>query len=110
MSRLEAPTWVQEMPDRIDVTIVLYAVLSLTIVRMVPVALALLGARLDRASVLFVGGFAHGLTAGPLTTRYGRAAAARGPVPGSPVPDVPVRGLPRRMDAAEPQAVGKLDP
>ena len=136
------------MPDRIDVTIVLYAVLSLTIVRMAPVALALLGARLDRNSVLFVGWFgprglaslvfallaleelgpgadeavvvigmtvflsviAHGVTAGPLATRYGRAAAARGPEPGGPVPDVPVRGLPRRMDAAEPQAVGKREP
>ena len=49
------------IPDRIDVTIVLYAVLSLTIVRMVPVALALLGARLDRDSVLFVGWFNSGL-------------------------------------------------
>lgn len=136
------------MPDRIDVTIVLYAVLSLTIVRMVPVALALLGARLDRNSVLFVGWFgprglaslvfallaleglgpgadqavvvisttvflsviAHGVTAGPLATRYGRAAAAKGPEPGGPVPDVPVRGLPRRRDAAEPQAAGKREP
>jgi sodium/hydrogen antiporter len=136
------------MPDRIDVTIVLYAVLSLTIVRMVPVALALLGARLDRSSVLFVGWFgprglaslvfallaleelgpgadeavvviamtvflsviAHGVTAGPLATRYGRAAAARGPEPGDPVPDVPVRGLPRRADAAGPQAPRTREP
>jgi NhaP-type Na+/H+ or K+/H+ antiporter len=112
---------------------------------MAPVALALLGARLDRNSVLFVGWFgprglaslvfallaleelgpgadeavvvigmtvflsviAHGVTAGPLATRYGRAAAASGPEPGGPVPDVPVRGLPRRRDAAEPQAVAK---
>jgi len=36
-------------------TIVLYAVLSLTIVRMAPVALGPLCARLDRKSVLFVG-------------------------------------------------------
>ena len=36
---------------------VLYAVLSLTLVRMVPVALACLGAGLDRATVLFIGWF-----------------------------------------------------
>lgn len=38
-------------------SILLYAVLSLTVVRMVPVALALLGARLGRTTVLFVGWF-----------------------------------------------------
>jgi len=43
--------------ERFDVTIVLYAVLSLTVLRMVPVALALLGAGLDRTTVLFVGWF-----------------------------------------------------
>jgi len=35
----------------------LYAVLSLTVVRMVPVAIALMGARLSRATVLFMGWF-----------------------------------------------------
>ena len=35
----------------------LYAVLSLTVVRMLPVAIALIGARLSRASVLFMGWF-----------------------------------------------------
>ncbi|MEV6784695.1 cation:proton antiporter [Streptomyces sp. NPDC051098] len=35
----------------------LYAVLSLTVVRMVPVALSLLGTRMDRATVLFIGWF-----------------------------------------------------
>src|SRR5271169_994198 len=35
----------------------LYAVLSLTVVRMLPVAVALVGARLSRASVLFMGWF-----------------------------------------------------
>ncbi len=45
------------MPDRVDVMVVLYAVLSLTIVRMVPVALALSGAHLGRDGVLFVGWF-----------------------------------------------------
>lgn len=34
-----------------------YAVLSLTVVRMAPVALSLLGARMDRGTVLFVGWF-----------------------------------------------------
>ena len=36
---------------------VLYAVLSLTVIRMLPVALALAGARLGRPAVLFVGWF-----------------------------------------------------
>jgi NhaP-type Na+/H+ or K+/H+ antiporter len=35
----------------------LYAVLSLTVVRMLPVAIALIGARLSRATVLFMGWF-----------------------------------------------------
>jgi NhaP-type Na+/H+ or K+/H+ antiporter len=121
------------MWDSADLTIVLYAVLSLTLVRMVPVALATLGAGLDRNTVLFVGWFgprglaslvfallaleelgagadeavaviavtvflsvlAHGLSAGPLAARYGKAAAARGPESGGPVGDLPVRGLPR---------------
>jgi sodium/hydrogen antiporter len=37
--------------------IVLYAVLSLTVIRMVPVAVALAGARLDRATIALVGWF-----------------------------------------------------
>jgi sodium/hydrogen antiporter len=99
--------------DRADLMIVLYAVLSLTLLRMVPVALACAGAGLDRDTVLFVGWFgprglaslvfallaleelgtaadqavaiigvtvllsvlAHGLTAAPLASRYGRAVA-----------------------------------
>ena len=36
---------------------VLYAVLSLTVVRMLPVAIALIGTRLSRATVLFMGWF-----------------------------------------------------
>lgn len=120
--------------DRVDGATLLYAVLSLTIVRMVPVALALVGAGFDRRTVAFIGWFgprglaslvfallaleelgrgadeavavigttvllsvvAHGLSAGPLATRYGEATAARGPEPGGAVPDLPVRGLPRR--------------
>lgn len=120
------------MSDRVDVLVVVYAVLSLTVVRMVPVALATIGSGLDRATVLFVGWFgprglaslvfallaleelgpaadeavavvavtvllsvlAHGFSAAPLAARYAAAVGARGPEPGSPVPDVPVRGLP----------------
>ncbi len=108
--------------------------LSLTVIRMVPVAIACVGSGLDRATVLFVGWFgprglaslvfallaleelgeradsavlviavtvvlsvvAHGFTSAPLAARYGALQAARGPEPGGPVPDVPVRGLPRR--------------
>lgn len=99
--------------DRVTVLTVVYAVLSLTVVRMVPVALSLIGSGLDRRTVLFVGWFgprglasivfallaldalgpeadgavaiiavtillsvlAHGLSATPLATRYGRVAA-----------------------------------
>jgi NhaP-type Na+/H+ or K+/H+ antiporter len=43
--------------QRLDWTLVVYAVLSLTAVRMIPVALALIGSRLDRSTVLFVGWF-----------------------------------------------------
>lgn len=41
----------------IDWTVILYAVLSLTVIRMVPVAISLLGAHLGRESVLFLGWF-----------------------------------------------------
>jgi NhaP-type Na+/H+ or K+/H+ antiporter len=41
----------------VDLTTVLYAVLSLTLVRMLPVALVLVGADLDRKTVLFIGWF-----------------------------------------------------
>jgi NhaP-type Na+/H+ or K+/H+ antiporter len=108
--------------DHVGWATVGYAVLSLTVVRMVPVALALVGAGLDRDAVLFVGWFgprglasllfallaleelgsdadpavaviavtvllsvvAHGVTAGPLATRYGRAAAGRSGAPRDP--------------------------
>jgi NhaP-type Na+/H+ or K+/H+ antiporter len=45
------------MVDSVDLAIVLYAVLSLTVVRMVPVALASIGSGLDRDTVLFIGWF-----------------------------------------------------
>ena len=100
---------------RADLLVVAYAILSLTLVRMVPVALACWGAGLDRKTVLFVGWFgprglaslvfallaledlgpaaddvvaiigvtvllsvvAHGLSAGPLAARYGKAMTER---------------------------------
>jgi len=40
-----------------DLALLVYALLSLTVVRMAPVALALVGAGLDRPTVLFVGWF-----------------------------------------------------
>jgi NhaP-type Na+/H+ or K+/H+ antiporter len=43
--------------ERLDALVLGYAVLSLTVVRMVPVALALLGAKLDRETVAFIGWF-----------------------------------------------------
>jgi NhaP-type Na+/H+ or K+/H+ antiporter len=45
------------MSDRLDLAAVIYAVLSLTVVRMVPTALATIGSGLDRDTVLFIGWF-----------------------------------------------------
>jgi NhaP-type Na+/H+ or K+/H+ antiporter len=102
--------------QRADLLVVLYAILSLTLVRMVPVAISCVGAGLDRPTVLFIGWFgprglaslvfallaleqlgtaaseaiaiigltvlvsvfAHGLTAGPFASRYGRSFASEG--------------------------------
>ncbi|MGW9629872.1 cation:proton antiporter domain-containing protein [Agromyces sp. NPDC055520] len=43
--------------DRLSPVLVLYAVMSLTVVRMLPVAIATIGSGLDRNTVLFVGWF-----------------------------------------------------
>jgi NhaP-type Na+/H+ or K+/H+ antiporter len=43
--------------DRVDLATVVYAVLSLTVVRMLPVVLASIGSGLDRDTVLFIGWF-----------------------------------------------------
>ena len=43
--------------DYFSVSTLVYALLSLTVIRMVPVALSLVGAGLDRPTVLFVGWF-----------------------------------------------------
>jgi sodium/hydrogen antiporter len=45
------------MLERLDALMVLYAVVSLTLVRMLPVAVASIGSGLDRTSILFVGWF-----------------------------------------------------
>jgi sodium/hydrogen antiporter len=122
--------------DHLDWRILLYAVASLTVLRMVPVALTLIGAGFGRTAVLFIGWFgprglasvvfallaieeldstadtaiavivtavllsvlAHGLSAGPLATRFGprmEHAGGRGaeapPLAarfGRPIPDV----------------------
>ena len=43
--------------ERINLPVVIYAVLSLTIVRMIPVAVGLIGTKLQKVSVLFIGWF-----------------------------------------------------
>jgi len=119
---------------------VLYAALSLTVIRMLPVAVALAGARLGRPAVLFIGWFgprglasvvfgllaledlaetsarpaltviaftvllsilAHGLTAGPLASRYGPRLTppAQAAVPAG-LAEIPARPLIRRSPAA----------
>ncbi len=125
-----------QLSDGVSVTAVFYAVLSLTVVRMVPVALALIGTGLRPSSVLFMGWFgprglasvvftliafetlregglapdamieiatwtiflsviAHGLTAGPVASWYGRRVA-----------DEPVEQLePSDPGAALPRAI-----
>jgi NhaP-type Na+/H+ or K+/H+ antiporter len=45
------------LTGHLDWSIMLYAALSLTVLRMVPVALSLIGARLGRSTVLFIGWF-----------------------------------------------------
>jgi NhaP-type Na+/H+ or K+/H+ antiporter len=103
------------MVEGVELRVVLYAIASLTLVRMVPVAVACVGSGLDRRTVLFIGWFgprglaslvfallaleelgptatgavsiigftvlasvvAHGLTARPLSSRYGRSVMPR---------------------------------
>ena len=118
--------------DHFSVSTLAYALLSLTVIRMLPVALSLTGTGLDRPTVLFVGWFGprglasvvfallaveelgesssmgqaiavvaltvllsvvlHGVSAGPLGSRYvrrggGRAASGEGPR--APAPRAP---------------------
>lgn len=123
---------------------VVYAVLSLTVIRMVPVAIALAGTGLRWPTIAFVGWFgprglatvvlalvtleeipsspaadvialtslvtvilsvvAHGLTAAPLSARYGRWAASLPPGAAElrEVPDVPTRSAGTSGGAAAP--------
>jgi len=48
---------VARVADRLDAAMLLYAVLSLTLIRMVPVAIALIGTGMSRSTTLFVGWF-----------------------------------------------------
>jgi sodium/hydrogen antiporter len=128
----------------IDWRMLVYAALSLTVIRMLPVALSLIGTRLGGRTVAFVGWFgprglasvifallaveelgaradsavavivvtvlisvlAHGVTAGPLAVRYGRASP-----PDATVPDAAAAALPeptmrgRRSTAGDGAAV-----
>lgn len=127
--------------ERINPAMIVYAVLSLTAIRMVPVALALIGAGLDRNTILFVGWFgprglaslvfallaleelgtaadeavaiiavtvllsviAHGLSAAPLASKYGRSTATQTHPDAAPHPGIALRGLPRqRGNTTEP--------
>jgi NhaP-type Na+/H+ or K+/H+ antiporter len=146
------------MIARFDVAIVLHAVLSLTVVRMIPAALARIGRGFHRNTVLFVGWFgprglaslvfallaleefgtgadqavavialtvllsviAHGVSAAPLASRYGRAAEAslisnvrprsspRNPTPGTATPTRCHRGRQAlsQLNAERPQISG----
>lgn len=130
-----------ELFDELTWQICAYALLSLTLVRMVPVGLSLLGAGLRRPTVAFIGWFgprglasvvlalvvleqeqqipnvdtlvlatlvtvilsvvAHGVSAAPLSRRYGEWAATlppHAPERGE-APDVPTRGA-RRQTAS----------
>ena len=47
----------EQVLENFDLVFILYALLSLTLIRMVPVAIALIGSRFDRVTLLFVGWF-----------------------------------------------------
>jgi sodium/hydrogen antiporter len=54
---LAGAVFVGPLLGRLDIPIVLYAVLSLTVIRMVPVALSLVGSGADRSTMAFAGWF-----------------------------------------------------
>jgi len=126
------------LSDATDLRPLVYAILSLTVVRMLPVAIALIGTGLRPSTVLFIGWFGprglativftliglesmhasglptetvgatlawtvllsvvlHGLSAGPLASRYGAGIAAG--------PD----GSPETSDLPEPRRRARLD-
>ena len=126
--------------EHIDWRVLSYAVVSLTVVRMLPVALALAGSGLSRSTVAFVGWFgprglasiifalialedlhaeadqavavigttvllsvlAHGLSAKPLATRFGRTVADPTAPNNGGSGQLPVRGLMQRHEAPAP--------
>ncbi|MEX1336156.1 MAG: cation:proton antiporter, partial [Candidatus Limnocylindrales bacterium] len=71
-----------------DPAIALYAVLSLTLVRVLPVALALLGSGFDRVSVLFMGWFGPRGLASVVFVLLGLEALERAGVPSRPLGSV----------------------
>jgi NhaP-type Na+/H+ or K+/H+ antiporter len=107
-----------------DLRPILYAILSLTVIRMVPVAIALVGSRLALPTVAFIvfgilavdslaqagtpagplastvawtvllSVIAHGLTAGALAARYGRWIARRQETSADPLPELEERSEP----------------
>jgi NhaP-type Na+/H+ or K+/H+ antiporter len=117
--------------DHLDWRAAAYAVLSLAVVRMVAVAIALIGSGFGRATVAFVGWFgprglasvvfallaveelgadadtavsfigltvllsviAHGVSAGPLATRYGATVTSRRAAESAPRAEMPVRRI-----------------
>lgn len=129
---------VQPALEEMSWQVVLYALLSLTVLRMLPVALACMGSGLDRATVAFTGWFgprglasvifallaleqlpgetakpvvavititvllsviAHGVTAGPLASRYGAHMGAKTTAPEhTVVPELALRVLGRRSN------------
>ncbi len=68
-----------------DPMVVVYALLSLTVVRMVPVALALVGSGFDRVSILFVGWFGPRGLASIVFVLLGIEALEHAGVPSDPL-------------------------
>jgi NhaP-type Na+/H+ or K+/H+ antiporter len=71
-----------------EVAVVLYAVLSLTLIRMVPVALALYGERFQRATVGFIGWFGPRGLASIVFLLLGLESLREAGVPTGPLPAV----------------------
>jgi NhaP-type Na+/H+ or K+/H+ antiporter len=68
-----------------DARVVLFAILALTVVRMVPVAIGLAGARLQRSTVAFIGWFGPRGLATVVLTLVALGDGAEGPPPFAPL-------------------------
>jgi NhaP-type Na+/H+ and K+/H+ antiporter len=68
-----------------DPAVILYAILSLTVVRMTPVAIALLGSGFDPVSVAFIGWFGPRALASVIFVILGREALENAGVPSDPL-------------------------